>query len=133
MDEKNFETPDNILELEEVGVTAELRKEIQKTVTKLKAENPEVEVVYPLAVKGDPKRGDKALYLAYFREPNFKFFTKYLVGSQQSHPGAMRQLARDCFLDGDKELIDRDSLFLFGLMGQLNKIIEMRNGALVNL
>ena len=34
----------------------------------------------------------------------------------------MRQLARDTFLAGDKELIDDDSLFLFGLTGQLSKI-----------
>lgn len=45
----------------------------------------------------------------------------------------MRTLAKECFLDGDKELVDDDSLFLFGLMGQLAQVIEMRNGKLVNL
>jgi hypothetical protein len=42
-------------------------------------------------------------------------------------------LAKDCFIEGDRELIDDDSLFLFGLMGQLSEIIKMRQGKLVNL
>ena len=45
----------------------------------------------------------------------------------------MKVLAKDCFVDGDRDLVDDDSLFLFGLMGQLSKIIEMRHGRLVNL
>lgn len=45
----------------------------------------------------------------------------------------MRQLAKDCFVDGDKELVDNDSLFLFGLMGQLSEIISTRQNVLVNL
>lgn len=59
--------------------------------------------------------------------------SKYLTAAQKDQAVAMRTLAKECFLDGDKELVDDDSLFLFGLMGQLAKVIEMRNGKLVNL
>ena len=56
-----------------------------------------------------------------------------MSAAQSNQAVAMRTLARDCFMDGDKELIDDDSLFLFGLMGQLGKVIEVRQGQLVNL
>lgn len=120
-------------ELEEIGVTPDVVATIKKTVKELKEKDTTIEVVHPIAIQGNPKRGDKPLYVGYFREPNFKIFSKYLVASAQNQAGAMRSLARECFLDGDKELVDKDSLFLFGLMGQLSKIIEMRNGTLVNL
>ena len=67
------------------------------------------------------------------RAVTFKAFSKYLTASQSNQALAMRTLATDCFVGGDKELIDDDSLFLFGLMGQLGQIIQMRNGTLVNL
>ena len=60
-------------------------------------------------------------------------FSKYLSASQSNNAVAMRTLAKDCFLSGDQELISDDSLFLFGLMGQMSKMIEMRQGLLVNL
>ena len=44
----------------------------------------------------------------------------------------MRQLARACFIEGDKELVDNESLFLFGLMSQLSEIITTRQSLLVN-
>ncbi len=119
--------------LENLGVTDTMLTEIKKTVKELKEKNPSVKAIFPLVVQGNPAFDDKELYVGYFRQPDFKIFSKYLVGSAQNQAGAMRQLARDSFLSGDKELIDDDSLFLFGLMGQLSKIIEIRNGALVNL
>ena len=118
---------------EHLGITEDVLAEIKKTVKDLKTKNDGVKVILPLAVKGRKNFGEKELYVGYFCQPSFKNFSKYLVGSTQNQAGAMRQLARDCFLGGDKELIDDDSLFLFGLMGQLAQIIEMRSGALVNL
>ena len=115
--------------LENLGVTDAMLADIKKTVKELKEKNQNVKAIFPLVVQGNPAFDD----VGYFRQPDFKIFSKYLVGSAQNQAGAMRQLARDSFLGGDKELIDDDSLFLFGLMGQLSKIIEIRNGALVNL
>ncbi len=119
--------------LENLGVTDVMLTDIKKTVKELKEKNPSIKAIFPLVVQGDPTFDDKELYVGYFRQPDFKIFSKYLVASAQNQAGAMRQLAHDTFLAGDKELIDDDSLFLFGLTGQLSKIIATRNGALVNL
>lgn len=117
---------------EEMIVSDELQKTIDDTITKLRDKNPKCRI-YAIAVKGT-EFDDKELYVGYFREPSFKTFSKYLsfVSNGQQAPG-MRALATDCFLEGDKELVDDDSLFLFGLMGQMAKVIEMRHGQLVNL
>lgn len=118
----------------EMEITPELKKTIEKKVAELKAGNPKLRAIYPIVVDGDPDYDDKEHYVGYFSQPSFVSFSKYLTATQNGQSAAaMRQLAKDCFLDGDKELVDDDSLFLFGLMGQLSKIIEMRNGRLVNL
>lgn len=128
--EKDMETTN---ELEALGLGDNVVAKIKETAKKLETETEGVEVVYPIVIKGNGRRDAKEYYTGYFRQPNFKIFSKYLVASSQNQAGAMRQLARDCFLEGDKELVEKDSLFLFGLMGQLSKIIEMRQGVLVNL
>ena len=114
------------------GLTPEKIEEIEEKVSELKANNPKCRI-FPLAVEGDPDYDDKDVYIGYFKQPSFVQFSKYLAASQNDQAVAMRTLARDCFLDGDKALIDDDSLFLFGLMGQLSEIIKMRQGKIVNL
>ena len=88
--------------------------------------------VCPMVVFGDTDSGEKEYYVAYMGEPTFPQFSKFMAASKKDEVTAMRTLAKDCFLDGDKELIDTDSLFLFGLMGQLAEIIQTRQSTLVN-
>ena len=114
------------------GLTPERIKEVEEKVASLKASHPKTRI-FPIAVEGDPDFDEKEVYIGYFRQPTFIEFSKYLAASQKDQAVAMRALARDCFLDGDKCLIDDDSLFLFGLMGQLSELIKMRQGKLVNL
>lgn len=114
------------------NLTAELQKAVDKKAAEIKEEQ-KLKVVFPLVIEGREEYGDKDMYIGYFRQPSFKAFSKYLTASQSNQALAMRTLATDCFVGGDKELIDDDSLFLFGLMGQLGQIIQMRNGTLVNL
>lgn len=116
---------------EEGKLVAELQKKVDANVAKLKEEKG-VRVIYPLLIEGR-EYDKKDYYIGYFKQPDFKVFSKYLTAAQSNSTLAMRNLAKDCFVDGDKELVDDDSLFLFGLMGQLAQIIEMRNGTLVNL
>ena len=116
---------------EDGNLVAELQKTIDETAAKLKDEK-KLRVVFPLVVEGKDY-DSKDVYIGFFSQPSFKTFSKYLTASQSNQAVAMRELAKDCFVDGDKELVDDDSLFLFGLMGQLGKIIEMRNGTLANL
>ena len=123
------------MEKEEIiieGLTPEIEEQIANKVNELKAANPK-DRIFPIAVEGDVDYGEKPVYVGYFKQPSFPIFSKYLAASQKDQAVAMRSLARDCFLDGDKELIDNDSLFLFGLMGQLSEIIKIRQGKLVNL
>ena len=120
------------LDVNQIEFSSEVQKEIEDTVAKLKKEDIKLRVVYPICVEGSDY-DDKPMYIGYFRQPSFQAFSKYLTASQTNQAVAMRNLAKDCFLGGDKELVDDDSLFLFGLMGQLAKIIEMRHGKLVNL
>ena len=117
----------------ENALDAKLVAAITKKVEELKAQNPDKKMIFPIVVDGNIDFGEKEHYVGYFCQPSFKTFSKYLTAAQNNSAVAMRVLAKDCFLDGDKELIDDDSLFLFGLMGQLSKIIEMRGGRLVNL
>lgn len=104
---------------------------IEKKVADLKANNPKAKII-PLLVEGDGD-DEKDIYVGYFSQPSFINFSKYLTLSQKDQASAMRQLAKDCFVDGDRELIDDDSLFLFGLMGQLQHLIKMRGGRVINL
>jgi hypothetical protein len=121
-------------EIEGLLLETKVEEEIAAKVAELKAADKNLRAVYPIVVEGVEGRDAKDMYIAYFKEPSFVAFSKYLSVSQNnSMPVAMRALAKDCFVDGDRELVDDDSLFLFGLMGQLSKIIEMRNGKLVNL
>ena len=120
------------LELQEVeALDPKVQAAIEKKVAELKENNPKARII-PLMVEGEGS-AEKDIYVGYFVQPSFLNFSKYLTLSQKDQASAMRQLAKDCFLDGDRELIDDDSLFLFGLMGQLQHLIKMRGGRVINL
>lgn len=109
-----------------------LKAQVEKTVAEIKAANPKIKVVYPIVVEGEDYDG-KEYYIGYFKQPDLKAFSKYLTSAQNNSVVSMRALAQDCFIQGDKELIEDESLFIFGLMGQMGNIIKVRNSALVNL
>jgi hypothetical protein len=109
-----------------------METEIKEKALKLKTDK-KLRKVFPMAVFGDETCGEKEVYVAYLSEPNFPQFSKFMAASKKDEVTAMRTLAKDCFLDGDKELVDNDSLFLFGLMSQLSEIISTRQSALINL
>ena len=110
-----------------------VQSEIENKITTLKQNDPKLKRIYPIMVLGDVEAGEKPYYIGYFKQPPFPAFSKYLSLSQKDQAGAMRELAKDCFLDGDKELIIDESLFLYGLMPHLAQLIEMRQGKVVNL
>lgn len=117
--------------MEEKSLTLKQESEIKEKAQALKAEK-KLRKVCPMVVFGDTDCGEKEYYVAYMGEPTFPQFSKFMAASKKDEVTAMRTLAKDCFLDGDKELIDTDSLFLFGLMGQLAEIIQTRQSTLVN-
>jgi hypothetical protein len=115
-----------------VAIDAKKQKEIETEVERLKAGDAKLKRVFPIVVEGT-EYDEKPMYVAYFKQPTFAIFSKFLSLSQKDNAVAMRSLANDCFLSGDRELITDDSLFLFGLSPYLSQIIESRHGQLVNL
>lgn len=118
--------------MEEKTLTPAQEAEIREKALALKSEK-KLRKIHPIVVFGEPAEGEKEFYVAYLAEPNFPQFSKFLAASKKDEATAMRTLAKDCFAGGDRELVDNDSLFLFGLMGQLSEIITTRQSALVNL
>lgn len=105
---------------------------IKKKLESIKKENPkENKRIRPIVIFGD-EFDDKELYVGYFREPNFAAFSKFVQLQKKDDVAALRALARDTFVDGDKEMIDDDSLFLYGLSPELGKILEARQTKVVN-
>lgn len=117
--------------MEEKTLSLKAEGDIKKKAQELKAEK-KLRKVYPMVVFGDTEAGEKEYYVAYLAEPSFPQFSKFMAASKKDEVQAMRTLAKDCFLEGDKELVDNDSMFLFGLMGQLSEIISPRQSTLVN-
>ena len=93
---------------EDLFLPEDIQTEIEKKVKELKDSDPKLKRVFPIFVEGDEDEGEKPYYIGYFKQP-------------------------PCFVDGDKELIKDDSLFIYGLMPHLAQIIELRKGKLVNL
>lgn len=118
--------------MEQKSLTLKQEAEIKEYAKKLKEEKG-LRKIFPMVVFGDETCGEKDYYIAYMSEPNFPQFSKFMTASKRDEVTAMRQLAKDCFVEGDKELVDKDSLFLFGLMGQLSEIISTRQSLIVNL
>jgi len=118
--------------MEQKSLTLKQETEIKEHAQKLKGEKG-LRKIYPMIVFGDKSCGEKEYYIAYMGEPNFPQFSKFMTASKKDEVMAMRQLAKDCFIEGDKDLVDKDSLFLFGLMGQLSEIISTRQSLIVNL
>lgn len=118
--------------MEEKTLTLAQEEQIREKALEIKSAK-KLRKVYPMVVWGDPECEEKEVYVAYLAEPTFPQFSKFMAASKKDEVTAMRSLAKDCFLDGDKELVDNESLFLFGLMGQLSEVISTRQSTLVNL
>lgn len=118
--------------MEEKSLTLAQEEQIKKKALELKSEK-KLRKVYPMVVFGDVDCEEKEVYVAYLSEPTFPQFSKFMAASKKDEVTAMRTLAKDCFIEGDKDLVDNESLFLFGLMGQLSEIITTRQSTLVNL
>lgn len=118
--------------MEEKSLTLAQEEHIRKRAWEIKKER-NLRKVYPMVVFGDKDCEEKDIYVAYLAEPSFPQFSKFMAASKKDEVQAMRTLAKDCYIEGDKDLVDNESLFLFGLMGQLSEIITTRQTVLVGL
>lgn len=120
-------------EVEELkDLTLKQKEEIQKKVEELKKQDlKKNKRVYPIVIFGD-EFDEKDVYIGYFREPDFAAFSKFIQLQKKDEIAAIRALARDIFIEGDKEMVDDDSLFLYGLSSKLATILESRQAKVVN-
>lgn len=113
-----------------VNVPAEVSQAIAEKIKELKAKHG-VKKVFVIIVEGDVADGEKPLYIGYFRRPNLMQFSVYMNFVQKDLIQANKQLAMNVFLDGDRELVDDEDLFLYGTMQQLSHVIDSRNADMV--
>ena len=115
-------------------ISADLQKEIDEKVAELRKADPKLRKVYPIAVSFEDEEGEESVIIVgYFKQPDLKIFSKHIVAAQKDQVIAMKTLANDCFIGGDRRVIDDDATFLFGTMGQLGELTRMRESRLVNL
>lgn len=113
----------------DLDLPVEVRQEILKKAEELKAQY-KLRKIFIALVEGEGE-DDKPLYIAYFRRPGLIHFSQYMNFVQKDLVQANKMLAQNVFLAGDRELVDDEDLFLYGVMGQLNHIIDSRNADMV--
>ena len=115
-------------------VSDALQQMIDKEIEKLKKENPTAKGIFAIAVKGDEDYGEKSEYVAYFKRAGSATFTKYMaaLSKDNTYAGA-KMLAKETFIGGDRELIDDDDLFIYGVFPRIHEATKVRQGAFVNL
>lgn len=111
------------------NITPEIAESIVNKVEEIRQEKG-IKRVYPIAIVGD-EYDAKPLYVGYFKRPDFPTFSMFMNKVNQDSVQASRMLAQNCFIDGDRELLSDDDLFLYGLMNQLSVLIDNRHAELV--
>ena len=117
-------------------VSDEQKKAIQEKIAEIKREK-KLKRVYAIVVFGDDE-DEKPIYVDYFKRPDFSTSTTFSmpaandpVKAANDPVQASRMLAQNCFVSGDKELVDDDDLFSFGLAAHISVLIQGRDGELV--
>ena len=112
-----------------VNVPLEVREEIIKKAEALKAQH-KLRKIFVIIVEGE--EGDsKPLYIGYFRRPSMMHFSQYMNFMQKDPIQANMMLANNVFIEGDREMVSDEELFLYGTMNQLAQLLEARNADLV--
>lgn len=114
-----------------VNVSVEVREQIAKKIGEIRQRTGKKRI-QAIVVNGD-EFDDKPLYIGYFCRPNTMQFSLWMNQIQKDAVVANRTLAQNCFVDGDKELVDDDDLFLFGIFNKITMLVESRNADLVKL
>ena len=120
-----------ILTENSVDISVEIREQITKKIEELRTRTGNKRI-QAIVVIGD-EYDEKPLYVAYFKRPNTMQFSLWMNQAQKDPVMANKTLAQSTFVDGDKELVDNEDLFLYGTMSKIAQIIESRNADLVKL
>ena len=106
--------------------------EIKEKALQLKTDR-KLRKVYPMVVFGDVASGEKEYYVAFLGEPTFPQFSKFMAASKKDEVSAMRTLAKDCFIDGDREPGGQRITVPLRADGTASEIITTRQSMMVNL
>lgn len=110
-------------------LTEEMQASIKEKIKTLKEEK-KIKRIFAIVVEGD-EEDDKPIYVGYFRNPNIMHFSAYMSFVTKDAVQAALNLAKSTFIDGDRELIDDDDIFLRGTFDRFSAIMERRNSNLV--
>ena len=108
----------------------ELREAIVKKVLEL-LKKTGVKRIYPIVVEGDDM-DDKPFYIGYFKRPDVPIFSMFMNKVQNDSTQASLMLAQNCFIEGDRAMLDGD-LFIYGTLPKLSTLIQNRNASLVKV
>ena len=114
-----------------VEISLEIREQITRKIEELRAKTGNKRI-QAIVVIGD-EYDEKPLYVAYFKRPNTMQFSLWMNQAQKDPVMANKTLAQGTFVDGDKDLVDNEDLFLYGAMSKIAQLIESRNADLVKL
>ena len=120
-----------ILSDNSVDISIEIREQITKKIEELRQKTG-TKRIHAIVVKGD-EFDNKPLYIGYFKRPNMLSLSLWMNMVQKDTIQANRTIAQNCFVDGDKELVDDEDLFLYGTQQKISTLMEGRNAELVKL
>ena len=120
-----------ILDENEVNISVAMREEITKKIEELRQSTGNKRI-QAIVVVGD-EYDEKPMYVGYFKRPNTMQFSIWMNQAQKDPVVANKTLAQNCFISGDKELVDDEDLFLYGTMSKISLLINSRNADLVKL
>lgn len=114
-----------------VEISLEIREQITQKIEELRKKTG-IKRIQAIVIVGD-EYDEKPLYVGYFKRPNTMQFSLWMNQAQKDPVQANKTLAQGTFVDGDKEIVDNEDLFLFGAMSKIAQLIESRNADLVKL
>lgn len=120
---QNQEVEEEVIKTDVSQVPAELRAKIENHIKELIAKTGQKRI-FAFVVKGD-EFDDKEFYIGYFRRPNMMEYSQYMNFWQKDPIQANYTVAQSVFIEGDREMVDDQDIFLYGTMA---RIIELMNG-----
>lgn len=114
---------------ENINIPVEVREEIINKAEALKLQH-KLRKLFVVIVEGE-ECDAKPFYIGYFRRPSMMHFSQYATFMQKDFVQANMMLANNTFIEGDREMISDEDLFLYGTMNQLAQLLEARNAELV--
>ena len=93
-------------------------------------EKQHIKRVFAIVVEGD-EFDEKPMFIGYFRNPSIMHFSNYMAFVTKDAVQAAHNLAKATFIEGDRELVDDDDIFLRGTFDRFSAIMERRNSEMV--